>query len=444
MSVSNPPDAFADPLPVEPLGVPLHATVRLPGSKSITNRALVCAALADGPSMLTGFLDSDDTQAMVGALRSLGIEIVVDGDRVEVWGCRGHLPVREATLDVRMSGTSSRFLLPLAALGSGEIALDGHEAMRSRPMADGIDAIEQLGRSVTSTDGRLPIVVAPDPDVDELNGAITVRGDVSSQFLSGLLLVAPCLRDGLEISVDGVLQSVPYVDMTIAVMRAFGARVEVSDDRRWFAVEPTGYQHVAYDIEPDASAASYFFAAAVACGGTVTVPGLGTRSLQGDVRFAEVLGTLGASVEMAPRSTTVTSGTFGGCTVDMSDISDTAQSLAAIAPLAASPIEVQGVGFIRRKETDRIHAVVTELQRLGIPASELDDGFRIEPGPVSPGVVRTYDDHRMAMSFAVLGLAVPGIEIADPGCVAKTFPGFWETVEDVRIQSLAAFEGAGR
>lgn len=444
MSASSTLDALPDPLTVAPLGVPLNATVRLPGSKSITNRALVCAALADGPSMLTGFLDSDDTQAMVGALRSLGIEIVVDGDRVEVWGCRGRLPVRDAKLDARMSGTSARFLLPLAALGTGEITLDGHDSMRARPMADGIDAIEQIGRTVTSADGGLPIVVAPDPDVDELNGAVTVRGDVSSQFLSGLLLVAPCLRDGLEISVDGQLQSGPYVDMTIAVMRAFGARVEVADDRRWFAVEPTGYQHVAYEIEPDASAASYFFAAAVACGGTVTVPGLGTGSLQGDVRFAHVLGTLGASVEMAPRSTTVTSGTFGGCTVDMSDISDTAQSLAAIAPLAASPIEVQGVGFIRRKETDRIHAVVTELRRLGIPASELDDGFRIEPGPVSPGVVRTYDDHRMAMSFAVLGLAVPGIEIADPGCVAKTFPGFWETVEDARRQSLEAAGGAGR
>lgn len=444
MSVSNPPDALADPLAVAPLGVPLNATVRLPGSKSITNRALVCAALADGPSVLTGFLDSDDTQAMVGALRSLGIEIVVDGDRVEVWGCRGRLPIQDANLDVRMSGTSTRFLLPLAALGSGEITLDGHDAMRARPMADGIAALQQLGRSVTSTDGRLPIVVAPDPEVDELNGAITVRGDVSSQFLSGLLLIAPCLRDGLEISVDGPLQSVPYVDMTIAVMRAFGARVEVADDRRWFAVEPTGYQHVAYEIEPDASAASYFFAAAVACGGTVTVPGLGADSLQGDVRFAEVLGALGASVQTAATSTTVTACAFGGGTVDMSDISDTAQSLAAIAPLAASPIEVQGVGFIRRKETDRVRAVVTELQRLGVNATELDDGFRIEPGPVSPGVVHTYDDHRMAMSFAVLGLAVPGIEIADPGCVAKTFPGFWETVEDARRQSLEAAGGAGR
>ena len=422
-----------DPLPIEPLAGPIPAvTVPIPGSKSITNRALVCAALGAGPSVLTGVLDSDDTQAMIGGLRSLGIEISIDADRAEVWGCNGRLPVRSARVDVRMSGTTSRFLLPVAALAKDSVTLDGHAAMRARPMADGIAAIEALGRAVVSADGCLPITVAPDPDVDELAGTVEVRGDVSSQFLSGLLLVAPCLPDGLEIRVDGPLQSIPYVDMTIDVMRAFGAKVDVADDRRWFAVEPTGYQQLTYAIEPDASAASYVLAAAALCGGSVTVDGLGSSSIQGDVRFAEVLSALGAGVDVAPASITVTGSSIGGGTFDLADISDTAQTLAASAPFAAGPVVVHGIGFIRRKETDRIAAVVTELRRLGVDAFELDDGFRIEPGPVSGGIVQTYDDHRMAMSFAILGLKVPGISIADPACVAKTFPGFWAALDRLR------------
>lgn len=418
---------------VEPLAGPIpDVTVPIPGSKSITNRALVCAALGNGPSVLTGVLDSDDTQAMLGGLRALGVHIEVAGDRADVWGCSGRLPAASARLDVRMSGTTARFLLPIAALGRDAITLDGHPAMRARPMADGVAAVDALGRAVESNDGCLPITVRPAPDVDELAGSIEVRGDVSSQFLSGLLLVAPCLRDGLEITVDGPLQSVPYVDMTIAVMRAFGAKVEVADDHRWFAVEPTGYQQATYAIEPDASAASYFLAAAALCGGSVTIAGLGTDSIQGDVRFAEVLAACGASVETTPDSVTVRGGDLRGGSFDLADISDTAQTLAAVAPFASGPIEVTGIGFIRRKETDRIAAVVTELRRLGVEALELDDGFRIVPGPVAPGVVQTYDDHRMAMSFAILGLKAPGIRIADPGCVAKTFPGFWETLELLR------------
>ena len=259
---------------------------------------------------------------------------------------------------------------------------------------------------------------------------IAISGDVSSQFLSGLLLVAPCLPDGLEITVDGPLQSVPYVDLTVAVMRAFGAKVEVADDRRWFAVEPTGYQQISYDIEPDASAASYFLAAAALCGGSVTIDGLGSDSLQGDVRFAEVLRSCGADVELRPGSVTITGGALSGGVFDLADISDTAQTLAAIVPFASASATVEGIGFIRRKETDRIHAVVTELQRLGVGAAELDDGFVIEPGPVSPGTVQTYDDHRMAMCLSLAAFNPAGlpVRIQDPKCVAKTFPDYFEAL----------------
>ncbi|MFN8051093.1 MAG: 3-phosphoshikimate 1-carboxyvinyltransferase [Acidimicrobiales bacterium] len=431
--MAAPSDPLPDPLPVEPLTGPLAATVVIPGSKSLTNRALVCAALGDGPSVLTGVLDSDDTRVMLDGLRALGVQIDDADDRVTVWGRRGRFDGGARTVDAGLSGTTSRFLLAVAALCPGPVTVDGGAPLRARPMADGVAALEALGCEVASDGGRLPITVAR-PE-DEFTGSITVRGEVSSQFLSGLLLAAPCLPDGLEITVDGPLQSVPYVEMTIAVMRAFGARVEQSDDLRWFAVEPTGYQHTAYAIEPDASAASYVLAAAALCGGTVTVPGLGSDSVQGDVRFAEVLRTYGATVTVTSDSVTVTGDRLLGGDVDMGDISDTAQTLAAIAPFAEAPTTIHGIGFIRGKETDRIAAVVTELGKLGVVASEQPDGLHVEPGDVSPATVDTYDDHRMAMSFAVLGLRAPGVAIADPGCVSKTFPGFWNTLEDMRRQS---------
>lgn len=423
---------LADPLPIEPLGRVVNDEVRLPGSKSITNRALVCAALADGPSVLHGVLRSDDTEAMIGGLRTLGIQIDLDEDRATVWGRSGGIDRGDLRVDARMSGTTARFLLPLATLSRGSVTIDGSASLRARPMSDGVATLISLGASVSTTDDALPITVSPGSEGDPHAGQVTVRGDVSSQFLTGLLLISPALRDGLEIFVDGALQSIPYVEMTVEVMRAFGARVDMSEDRRSFAVEPTGYQHCTYDIEPDASAASYFFAIAALCGGSITVHGLGSASLQGDVRFAEVLGHLGAEVVVDAHSITVTGSRITGGMVDMADISDTAQTLAAIAPFAEAPITITGIGFIRRKETDRIGAVVTELRRLGVDASEFEDGLRVVPGAVAPGVVQTYDDHRMAMSFAVLGLAAPGIEIADPGCVSKTFPEFWETLSLLR------------
>lgn len=426
-----------DPYPVVPLDGPLDATVELPGSKSITNRALVCAALADGTSTLRGVLDADDTTAMARGLRALGADITILDDVAIVHGTAGALPAvasadDSVTVDADLSGTTARFLLAVAALAEGTVTVDGGAPLRERPVADGVRALVWLGRDAVASEGdRLPVTVRPDRSVDRLAKAIAVRGDVSSQFLTGLLLAAPCLPEGLEIVVDGPLQSRPYVDMTLAVMAAFGVTVDEVDTNR-FRVPPGGYRAADHRIEPDASAASYFFAAAALCGGTVTVPGLGSGSLQGDLRFVEVLRALGADVEVAADRTTVRGGRLGGGLVEMGDISDTAQTLAAIAPCATGPITIEGIGFIRRKETDRIAAVVTELRRLGVDAVELDDGLRVEPGPVAPGVVQTYHDHRMAMSFAVLGLRVAGVEIADPGCVSKTFPTFWDVLDEMR------------
>ncbi|MCB0952200.1 MAG: 3-phosphoshikimate 1-carboxyvinyltransferase, partial [Microthrixaceae bacterium] len=261
-------------------------------------------------------------------------------------------------------------------------------------------------------------------------GRLRMRADVSSQFLSALLLAAPAMGSGLEVELEGPLVSRPYVAMTIAVMESFGAVVDSNDDLSRITVAGTGYVACEdFEVEPDASAASYFFALAAVTGGRVRVEGLGSDSLQGDLAFTDVLAAMGAEVECSSAFTEVRgTGALHGVELDMVDISDTSPTLAAIAPLADSPTTVTGIGFVRGKETDRISSVVTELRRIGIDAEELSDGFVVHPGAPNGAVVQTYDDHRMAMSFAILGLAAGNLSIADPGCVAKTFPGFWDTV----------------
>jgi 3-phosphoshikimate 1-carboxyvinyltransferase len=288
-----------------------------------------------------------------------------------------------------------------------------------------LDALRSLGATVVGD--ALPVTVRGPLQ----GGTVRLPGDVSSQFLSGLLLAGPCVRGGLRVELTTPLVSAPYVAMTAAVMDAFGASVE-GDGEAW--VVPEGrYRAATYAIEPDASAASYFFAAAVLTGGRVTVDGLGRGSVQGDLAFVDVLERMGAVVERGDDHTTVAAGPrLTGVDVDLSALSDTAQTLAAVAVFAESPTRVRGIGFVRGKETDRLAAVVHELRRCGVEADETDDGFVVHPGPPHPAVVETYDDHRMAMSFALLGLKVPGIEIADPECVAKTFPEFWSTFDLLR------------
>jgi 3-phosphoshikimate 1-carboxyvinyltransferase len=428
--------APADVYRVVPSEGPLDAVVRVPGSKSITNRALVAAALSEGPSRLEGVLFADDTEAMLSSLVALGFDLEIDrvAETVVVAGRGGAVPDGPTALDARASGTTSRFLIPLLALGTGPYTLDGSEQLRARPMADGLDAAATLGARVTDLGqpGHLPVRIAAAPGGASAGAEVRVHGSVSSQFLSGLLLAAPCLPRGLTVLIDGELVSRPYVDMTIAVMTSFGAEVSWPDETS-IRVAATGYRGRTYAIEPDASAASYFFAAPAIVGGRVTVEGLGTDAVQGDVQFVDALELMGATVERAAGSITVTGGDgLLGVDVDFTDISDTAQTLAAVAAFADGATTVTGIGFIRRKETDRIAAVVHELRACGVDADELADGFRVTPGPVHAARVRTYEDHRMAMSFALLGLRVAGIEIEDPGCVAKTFPTFWSVLESLR------------
>jgi 3-phosphoshikimate 1-carboxyvinyltransferase len=419
---------------VQPLSQPFDVAVRPPGSKSITNRALICAALARGTSTLEGALFAEDTEAMVRCLSALGVSIQAEksAQRVTVQGMRGVPQVDGAVLDAGLSGTTSRFIAPVAALSQSTVVLDGAAPLRLRPMGEMFDALTALGCVLEplGEPGCLPVQIEAR---GLAGGPIELRGDVSSQFLSGLLLAAPEMDAGLQVDMISELVSKPYVEMTLKVMQAFGAQT-THDNFRRLSVEPTGYRAVnEFVVEPDASAASYFFAAAALLGGSVSIQGLGTDSLQGDLRFVDVLERMGAQVIRTATSTQVVgTGRLHGIEVDMAEISDTAQTLAAIAPFADSPTRVTGIGFIRAKETDRVAAVVTELQRLGISAVEEPDGFLIHPGVPKPGVVQTYRDHRMAMSFALVGLRSAGIQIADPACVAKTYPNFWNDLETLR------------
>ena len=422
-----------DVLRVEPLASPPDATVRVPGSKSLTNRALVAAALATGTSTLRDVLLADDTEAMLTALTDLGVGTVVDpaGPHVTVAGCAGAVPPGPATLDVRLSGTTARFLAPLLALGRGRYVLDAAAPFRARPMGPVLDALADLGAEIEPLGeaGHLPAAVVAH---GAAGGDLEIAGDASSQFLSGLLLAGPAMTEGLRVRLSTHLVSAPYVALTVEVMRAFGAEVRRPDERT-FVVPAGGYRATTFTVEPDASAATYFLAAAAITGGRVRVEGLTDRAVQGDAGFADVLAEMGAEVTRDARGTEVRgTGRLRGIDVDLAEMSDTAQTLAAVAVFAEGPTRVRGIGFIRHKETDRIAAVVTELRRCGIEAHEEDDGFLVVPGRPRPAVIQTYDDHRMAMSFALLGLVEPGIAIADPGCVAKTFPRYFEVLEALR------------
>jgi 3-phosphoshikimate 1-carboxyvinyltransferase len=422
---SHPP--AVDSLLLRPLDRPPDVRMCVPGSKSITNRALLCAALAPGQSRLTGALFAEDTRAMLAAVSALGADVKADeaGATVDVVGTDVRRSSTARRVDARQSGTTSRFLLPVLALSSGRSVVDGGAQLRSRPFGPLISALRELGADVRELGepDRLPVAVTGPLLGDE----VLLPGDVTSQFLSGLLIAAPLMPDGLRVRLSSSGVSVPYLRLTAAVMAQFGVLADLEDSGA--LVQAGSYTAREFAVEPDASAASYFLGAAAVTGGRVTIDGLGSASLQGDVAFADVLERMGARVNRTADAITVTgpstSTGLQGIDVDMADISDTAQTVAAVAVFASTPTRVRGIGFIRAKETDRIGAIVTELRRAGITADEHDDGFTIHPGAPNPTRVQTYDDHRMAMSMALLGLRAPGIQIEDPGCVAKTYPRYF-------------------
>jgi 3-phosphoshikimate 1-carboxyvinyltransferase len=422
---------------IQPVQRPLRAAVRVPGSKSLTNRALLVAALAGGDTRLTNALFSDDAYYFAEALRRLGftVRLEPDASQMTVTGLGGRIPASQAELYIGNAGTAARFLTALLTLGRGSYTLDGDERMRQRPMGDLVRALSQLG-AVVQGSATSESILCPPVRVQANGlpgGQAMIAGDVSSQFISGLLMVAPYAHSPVELRVAGKLSSKPYVDMTLAVMADFGVRVERHAYER-FIVHLQHYRSPGiYPIESDASAASYFFAAPAICGGTVRVEGVSRRSKQGDVAFVDVLAQMGCMITEGPDWIAVTGGLpLNGVDVDLSDLSDTAQTLAAVAPFAHTPTTIRGIASARLKETDRVTATCVELARLGVPIKEHSDGMTIFPcKAIRPATIHTYNDHRMAMSFALIGLKAPGIAIADPGCVTKTFPNFFTVLDQM-------------
>jgi len=427
--------APADSRSITPLDGPLDVTVGVPGSKSIANRALICAALATGTSTLHGLPSGDDTSAMLDGLAVLGLT-VERGAHGAVYLTGGVERMRRGplTIDARLAGTTSRFLTAMAALGPGPYTIDGAAPLRARPMGPLHQALADLGVSLRGArPGFLPVDVQRPIEWSAADGATTptvhIAGDISSQYISALMMIAPLLPGGLTLQLTTALISRPYVGITVAVMEQFGIGAITIDEQR-IVVPPQPYRAVEMTIEPDASSASYPLAAAAICGGRVTVAGLTDRSVQGDAAFADLLGAMGCTVDRGAATTTVTAGpTLRGIDVDMADVSDLVPTLAVVALFASTPTTIRGVGFIRAKESDRLGDLARELNKLGAMVSETSDGLQIQPVALHGGRIGTHHDHRLAMAGSLIGLRVPGVTIEDPNVVTKSWPEYWAMLD---------------
>jgi 3-phosphoshikimate 1-carboxyvinyltransferase len=426
------PQSLPDLLEVAPRG-PLDAKIRVPGSRSETNRALPAAALARGRSRLVGAGESDDTEAMRGCLRALGVSIEADPDGWPGEGRGGRLHAPAGPLDARSSGTTARFMTALATLADGPVVVDGAPYMRRRPIAPLCEALAQLGAgSRILGDAGCPPVELSGGGLPGGRAQIDARD--SSQFVSGILLASPAAAGDVELVFEGgVLASRAFVELTVDVMRAFGARVELGESGAHVRAGHA-YEARTYRIEPDAQSAVYGFAAAAIAGGRVRVEGIPARSSQTDLAVLEVLEAMGCRVERLPDAVEVSrapEAELRGVDVDMNHIPDAALAIAVVALFAEGRTRLRNIAHIRIKETDRMAALETEIRRIGGEARAGRDDLVVAPGVLHGADVETYDDHRMAMSFALAGLRVPGIRIRDPGCVAKTWPGFFETLAGI-------------
>lgn len=416
-----------DEIEIVPLRQPISASIRVPGSKSITNRALILAAMASGRSSLSRVGLNDDTRRMVAALRTLGFELSIDeaAARIAVEGRGGSIPAASADLDVGGAGTAMRFLLGLLTLGRGLFRVDGNARMRQRPVGPLLDALGALGVRARAERGNgcPPVIIESGPGAVR-GGTARIDAAVSSQFVSALLMPAPLWPDGLRLAVTGEAAQ-PFIAMTLRLMERWGAGGTMDDGT---IIVAGGRRYVAQDfeVEPDASGASYFAAAAALVGGTVMLEGLGVDSVQGDIEFFRLLERMGARVQWRADGVEVSgTGRLDGVDVAMNAMPDLVPTLAALAPFCSSPTRIRAIAFIRHHESDRIRALTTELSRLGAGVHECEDGMLIEPSRLKAGAVETYDDHRIAMAFAVAGLKAAGIRIRNPGCVSKTYPEFF-------------------
>jgi 3-phosphoshikimate 1-carboxyvinyltransferase len=416
-------------LTISPRPLKPEHRVSVPGSKSFTHRMLITAALADGASRLENPLHSEDTTLTARALGQLGARIETGSDGAfAVNGTGGRLQACSDPLYLGNSGTSMRLLTAVAALGRGEYRLTGSERMGSRPIAQLIDGLTQIGVPVHSlaNTGCPPLSVTGG---HLRGGQLSLDCSLSSQYLSALLLIAPYTAEGLDITVSAGPVSRPYIDMTVAVMEDFGVGMAREGYRRFRVAGGRRYRAGRYRVEADASQAGYFWAAAAISGTTVTVRGTAGGSLQGDSRFIELLEAMGCRVAAGAEGITVSGGPLQAITADMGDMPDMVPTLAVVAAFARGTTTIENVAHLKAKESDRIAAVVSELNRMGVSARAGADGLTVTGGQPAGAVIETYDDHRIAMSFALAGLKVPGVVIRDPDCVKKSFPNYWQVFE---------------
>jgi 3-phosphoshikimate 1-carboxyvinyltransferase len=426
---------------VRTLHKPIDWIVEVPGSKSMTNRALLMAALADGRSRLTGVLFSDDSRNFLGSLESLGFEVKIDeaAKTVEVEGLNGKIPVLDGEIYVGSAGTAARFLTAMLALSDGSYVVNCSEQMKKRPMKPLFDVLTDMGAKISyiENEGFLPIKIEGIGNHIDQNEILRVKLDISksTQFLSALLLISPMLKQGINIEIISERKDGSYIRITRKMMEQLGVAVDF-DGINYTVGKGAAYKAGDIAVEPDVSAACYFYGAAAVTGGRAVVKNVTWDCMQGDLKFIRLLCDMGCTVnetDCGIEVVGVKDGMLKGITVDMKDFSDQAITLAAIAPFADSDVRIENIGHIRLQESDRIHAIATELSNLGVVCDEEPDAVIIHPGKPHAGLVHTYDDHRMAMGFSLIGLRVEGIEIDDYKCCRKTFEEYFQVLDELSI-----------
>lgn len=415
--------------------------IEVPGSKSITNRALMLAALSNGKCKLTGVLFSDDSRAFLSCLINLGFEVEIEEDIkvVTIQGLGGVIPNRNAEINVRSAGTAARFLTAMLAFAGGDYILKSSDQMKKRPMEPLIELLRSIGVSVNciEKEGHFPFEIHSRGINDD---EITMDTSISSQFVSALLMAGVMLPQGLKVRMSGSRTDGAYIKLTLSMMKQFGINVLQEDNVCYVPYNVTN-QVKSYQIEPDVSGACYFYAMALLLGISVVVKRVHLDSMQGDIKFLEVLKQLGCKVDDTEQGICVTGvkdRIYPGITVDMNDFSDQTMTLAVLAPFASSPTIIKNIAHIRLQETNRIRAIVQELTRLGIHCEENEEyqGICIYPGSITPSVVETYEDHRMAMAFTLIGLRVDGIVINNPNCCAKTFENYFDIIDELTMTKI--------
>ncbi len=425
---------------VKKITAPIDWVVEVPGSKSITNRALLLAALSDGRVEVEGVLFSDDSRHFLASLENLGFSLSINEEKkcVAVVGCGGKIPKKEATIDVGSAGTAARFLTAMLGFSDGIYTIQASEQMKRRPMKPLFDLLEGVGAKISylEREGFLPIRIIGRAygEVEKAEAeplSISLDISKSTQFLSALLLITPMIKQGLYIHITSEKTDGSYIRITRKMMQEFGVEV-IFDGRDYRVKKDASYHRTSYIVEPDMSAACYFYAAAAMTGGKALVRRVHMNNTQGDLRFLKVLEQMGCAVCESEQGIEVcgpAGGKLKGITIDMNDFSDQALTLAAIAPFAEDIVRIENIGHIRGQECDRIHAIVTELQRLGMRCDEAEDAVTIYPGIPTGGTVETYEDHRVAMAFSLIGLRTEGVWIDNPACCGKTFEDYFEILD---------------